>query len=42
MLSISDLKLGFSDAENYKRRENKNLLNKIFIRDGSLSVRPKT
>lgn len=36
MLNICDLKLGFSDAENYKRRENKNLLNQIFIRDKSL------
>ena len=32
MLSISDLKFGFNDAENYKLRENKNLFNKFFIR----------
>jgi len=30
---ISDLQLGFADAENYKRRENKELLNKLFIRN---------
>jgi hypothetical protein len=33
MKSISELQLGFSDAENYKRRENKVLLNHIFIRN---------
>lgn len=31
MLPISDLNLGFNDAENYKRPENKELFNKIFI-----------
>jgi DNA replication protein DnaC len=36
MLKILDLPLGFSDAENYKRRENKNLLTQIFVRTDSL------
>jgi len=36
MKKISELKLGFSDAENYRRRENKELLNKVFIRNQSL------
>jgi len=33
MKSILDLELGFNDAENYRRRENKELLNSIFIRN---------
>ncbi len=33
MKRISELQLGFADAENYKRRENKELLNKLFIRN---------
>ena len=33
MLSIEELQLGFSDAENYRRRENKSFFNKIFVRD---------
>lgn len=33
MKRIADLKLGFADAENYKRRENKDLLNRLFIRN---------
>ena len=36
MLKIKDLNLGYSDAENYKRRENKELLNHLFIRNDSL------
>lgn len=36
MKTILDLQLGFSDAENYKRRENKELLNKVFIRNRHL------
>lgn len=36
MKSILDLQLGFSDAENYKRRENKDLLNRVFIRNQHL------
>jgi hypothetical protein len=36
MKKISELELGFADAENYKRRENKDLLNRIFIRDEHL------
>lgn len=31
MKLIKDLELGFSDAENYRRRENKSLLNRVFI-----------
>lgn len=33
MLPIQDLSLGFNDAENYKRRENKDLFNKIFLKN---------
>jgi pantothenate kinase-related protein Tda10 len=36
MKNILELQLGFADAENYKRRENKELLNKIFIRNDHL------
>ena len=33
MIEIPDLNLGFGDAENYKRRENKQLFNTIFIQN---------
>ncbi|MFZ2447254.1 MAG: hypothetical protein WAW37_12925 [Syntrophobacteraceae bacterium] len=33
MISISELNLGFTDAENYQRRENKELFNKIFVKN---------
>ena len=33
MKKIKDLTFGFSDAENYKRRENKELFNHLFIRN---------
>lgn len=33
MERISELELGFADAENYRRRENKELFNKLFIRN---------
>ena len=36
MKLIKDIELGYADAENYKRRENKDLLNRIFIRDSHL------
>lgn len=36
MKLIKDLELGYADAENYKRRENKALLNRVFIRDTHL------
>ena len=36
MLKISELELGFSDAENYKRRENKELLTNLFVRNDLL------
>lgn len=36
MLKIPELHFGFSDAENYKRRENKVLFNHIFLRNDSL------
>ncbi|MDX2271668.1 MAG: funZ protein [Cyanobacteriota bacterium] len=36
MLRIQDLNLGFNDAENYKRSENKSLLNKVFFRTDEL------
>ncbi len=36
MLRIQDLNFGFNDAENYKRSENKSLLNKVFFRTDEL------
>jgi hypothetical protein len=33
MKSLNDLDLGFNDAENYRKRENKNLFNKIFVKN---------
>ena len=36
MLEINDLVLGFNDAENYKRRENKNVFNQVFIKNKNL------
>lgn len=33
MKTINQLKLGFNDAENYKKRENKDLFNKIFVKN---------
>lgn len=36
MKPIKELNLGFSDAENYKRRENKDIFNQIFIRNNYL------
>lgn len=38
MISISRLSLGFSDAENYSRRENKELFNRIFIKNNYLDL----
>ena len=36
MKNILELQFGFSDAVNYRRRENKDLLNRVFIRNGHL------
>ena len=36
LLKLIDLNLGFADAENYKRRENKELLNNVFVRNDFL------
>lgn len=36
MKSIPELALGFPDAENYKRRENRELFNQVFIRNRHL------
>lgn len=36
MLRIPELNLGFGDAENYKRKENKKFFNDIFLRNESL------
>lgn len=36
MKFINELSFGFPDAENYKRKENKDLFNKIFIKDDYL------
>lgn len=37
MKKLSDLKYGFTDAENYKRRENRDTFNRIFLRTEELS-----
>jgi hypothetical protein len=36
MIAIPDLQLGFRDAENYRRKENKELFNRIFVRTQEL------
>lgn len=36
MKRISEIMFGFSDAENYRRRENKELFNKIFLRTDAI------
>ena len=36
MLPISELNFGFSDAENYKNKEYKDLFNHIFVRTAEL------
>lgn len=36
MLRVPELYLGFRDAENYKRKENKELLNRLFVRTPEL------
>lgn len=36
MLPIEKLNFGFNDAEDYRRRENKQLLNQFFIRTEAL------
>lgn len=37
MKKISELEIGIPDAENYKRREFKELFNKLFVRDHFLN-----
>jgi hypothetical protein len=41
---VCDLTLGFGDAENYCRRENKQMFNNIFIKDDNLEklLQPNT
>jgi hypothetical protein len=36
MKPISEIEFGFSDAENYRRRENRDLFNRIFLRTADL------
>ena len=36
MKDIGEMRFGFSDAENYRRRENKDIFNKIFLRTEAL------
>jgi len=36
VIPVPDLQLGYRDAENYKRRENKELLNRLFVRTPAL------
>lgn len=36
MKPLNQLKYGFADAENYKRRENKDIFNQIFLRTDEL------
>lgn len=38
MKALTDLTFGFTDAENYRRRENKNLFSKIFLRTEALDA----
>ena len=38
MKSLRDLKYGFADAENYKRRENRDTFNRIFLRTEELDA----
>jgi hypothetical protein len=35
--ALSDLTFGYSDAENYRRRENKDLFSQIFLRTEALA-----
>ena len=44
MKKINELEFGYSDAENYKRRENKDLFNKVFLRNSYLEniINPST
>ena len=44
MKAIPKLNLGFSDAENYQRRENKDLFNSIFVKNEFLDdlMRPQS
>ena len=37
MINLTDLKLGFSDAENYHRRENKTFFNTVFVKNRYLN-----
>lgn len=37
MKKIPDLNFGFNDAENYRRRENKQLFNQLFIKTAALN-----
>lgn len=41
MKKLSGLTFGFSDAENYRRRENKDLFNQIFLRTDALDLLKK-
>lgn len=36
MIPVQELQLGFRDAENYKKKENKELFNRLFVRTASL------
>ena len=36
MKSINEINLGFNDAENYRRKENKDLFNNIFVKNSYL------
>lgn len=38
MKPVSEIKFGFSDAENYRRRENKDLFNRIFLKNDALDA----
>jgi hypothetical protein len=38
MKPISEIIFGFSDAENYRRRENKELFNKFLVRTTDLDI----
>lgn len=38
MKPIDEIKFGFSDAENYRRRENKQFFNQIFLRTDAMKT----
>jgi len=42
MKLVSELELGSNDAEDYKRKEMKQLFNEVFLKESVLGIIPKT